>query len=34
MGLDYIRRETGKSFDPRVVEAFIRLAAEVMSSVT
>ncbi len=34
MALDYVRRETGKSFDPKVVEVFIRLAAEFMSPVT
>jgi len=31
MALDYISREAGKSFDPKVVEVFIRLAAEFMS---
>jgi putative nucleotidyltransferase with HDIG domain len=33
IALDYIRRETGKSFDPKVVEAFVRLATEFASTV-
>ncbi|HVH31336.1 MAG TPA: MASE1 domain-containing protein [bacterium] len=33
MALDYIRQEAGKSFDPKVVAAFIRLAAEFVSPV-
>jgi putative nucleotidyltransferase with HDIG domain len=34
LALDYIRQEAGKSFDPKVVEVFIRLAAGFMSSVS
>jgi putative nucleotidyltransferase with HDIG domain len=34
VALDYIRQESGKSFDPKVVEVFIRLAAGFMSSVS
>ncbi len=33
MALDYIRQQAGKSFDPKVVEAFIRLAAEFASPI-
>lgn len=33
MALDYIREEAGKSFDPQVVAAFMRLATDILSPV-